>query len=183
MNVEGMDKKHIESSIKFIMRSSMEKHNKLSTILRYLFVNECDIDQKKYFLIGSYTIRKWRKINDLNIIIVPNEFIKLEQLVTIGIGKMEMYNGGYRWFYDMTNYYNEITGQHEKKFSIEAYRVNERYGFPDDRFSLSNLMKIGGLELDENDHLFLRLSILLIWKKTMNRPKDLIDIDIIEKIL
>jgi hypothetical protein len=49
-------------------------------------------------------------------------------------------------------------------------------------FSLNKLVK-NGLDIDENKHQFFNLKTLLLWKKTMNRDKDKLDIELIENIL
>ena len=49
-----------------IIRGKKKKEDKLSQILK-LIVKHADIDQDKYFLLGSYAIRKHRTINDLDI--------------------------------------------------------------------------------------------------------------------
>ena len=56
-------------------------------------------------------------------------------------------------------------------------------GFPNNAFSLNNLKRHKGLDIDNNGHQYLSLKQLLKWKKTMNRPKDQSDIIIINQLL
>ena len=58
-----------------------------------------------------------------------------------------------------------------------------KIGFPNDKFSLSNLTRGQGLDRDENNHQFLNFKYLLKWKKIMNRPKDQEDIKLITNII
>lgn len=64
----------IENIIKL---KSLNKHEKLSRILKYIFVDICNMDQKKYYILGSYALRNERKINDLDINVDKDEFMKL----------------------------------------------------------------------------------------------------------
>ena len=58
-----------------------------------------------------------------------------------------------------------------------------KIGFPDNRFSLKHLTKIKGLEKDTNGHQYFTLPILMRWKQTMNRIKDISDITLIQLLL
>lgn len=78
---------------------SVHKYEKLSSILKYIFVDVCKIDQDKYFILGSFTIREHRLINDLDINIDKNEFMKLERAVERGFGGIEFYNGQINSFF------------------------------------------------------------------------------------
>lgn len=53
----------------------------LSSILKYIFIDICKIDQRKYYLLGSYALREHRNINDLDINLDHIEFMKLEKAV------------------------------------------------------------------------------------------------------
>ena len=96
---------------------------------------------------------------------------------------LQFYNGHIRWFFDLTKEYNELTGETEKDFSIEAFQKKPTEGYPNDKYSLHFLKKYGGLEKDCNGHNFFNLKTLLKWKQTMNRPKDYDDIELIKKLL
>ena len=61
---------------------SLKKYEKLASILKYVFVDVCKIDQDKYFILGSFGIREHRLINDLDINIDKDEFMKLEKANT-----------------------------------------------------------------------------------------------------
>ena len=65
---------------KIILNKKLKKHEKLSSILRYLFVDIAKISQDKYYILGSFSIREYRQISDLDINLDLNEFYKLEQL-------------------------------------------------------------------------------------------------------
>ena len=50
------------------------KYEKLSSVLKYIFIDVCKIDQSKYYLLGSFALREHRKINDLDINLDKDEF-------------------------------------------------------------------------------------------------------------
>jgi hypothetical protein len=168
---------------KIIISKKLKKYEKLSNILKYIFINICKIDQKKYYILGSFSIRKYRKINDLDINIDKDEFMKLEKATEKGFGKIEFYNNQIRWFFDLTKDYNKLTLSKEKDFSIEAFMKDSKVGFPNNKFSLSSLRKNNGFDKDQNNHQFFNLVYLLKWKKTMNREKDQLDIKLIKELL
>ena len=126
---------------KIILNNKLEKYQKLSSILYEIFVNICSIDQKKYYILGSFAIRKNRKISDLDINLDNNEFFKLDKAQKIGFGKLEIYNNQIRWFYDLTEIYNSLTKSNEDDFSLEAFQKEPSIGFPTDDFSLDYLQK------------------------------------------
>ncbi len=169
--------------ISIIEDKSLVKYQKLSAILKYLFVDIAEISQDKYFLIGSFGLRKYRNISDLDINLDYDEFLKLENLVKRDLGVIQNYNGQIRWFFDLTDKYNKITGENEKDFSIEAFQKKPDEGFPDTSYSLQHLKECNGLDVDEYGHQFFNLQTLLRWKKQMKRPKDMTDIELIEQIL
>jgi len=170
----------VESIIKL---KTLKKHEKLSKILKYIFVDVCKINQKKYYILGSYGLRNSRKINDLDINIDEDEFMKLENATKNGFGRIEFYNNQIRWFFDLTKLYNKLTKSREKDFSIEAFMKDKKNGYPNNNFSLLKLVENKGLDKDENKHQFFNLKTLLKWKKTMNREKDKADIEIIKELL
>ena len=173
----------MDDIIKSIMVSKLKKHEKLSKILHHLFVEICDISQKKYFILGSYSIRDLRQINDLDINLDFNEFFKLHKLTEIKMGVLEFYNNQIRWFYNLTDVYNKLTGEHENDFSIEAFQKLPLDGFPNETFSLQKLTENNKLDTDENGHQFYNIKTLLEWKKTLNREKDKADIELINSVL
>lgn len=166
-----------------ILNSKLKKYEKLSKILKYLFVNIAKISQDKYYILGSFSIRKYRNISDLDINLDNNEFLKLSSLTDKNIGYIEFYNGQIRLFFDLTKEYNSLTGENEKDFSIEAFQKKPIDGFPDKTFSLKYLKSKNGLDKDINGHQFFNLKTLLRWKKTMNRNKDKPDIELIKTII
>lgn len=173
----------IQKKITSIMSDKLlQKHQKLSKILHCIFVELCNISQDKYYILGSFAIREHRTISDLDINMDIDEFMKLETAVKNDIGHIEFYNGQIRWTYDLTDEYNKLTNSNEKDFSIEAFQKNPDVGYPNNNFSLNKLVK-NGLDIDENKHQFFNLKTLLLWKKTMNRDKDKLDIELIENIL
>lgn len=168
---------------KIIKLKSIQKDEKLSKILKYIFVDVCKMNQKKYYILGSYALRNSRKINDLDINVDKDEFMKLEEATKKGFGKLEFLNNQIRWFFDLTKLYNKLTKSREKDFSIEAFMKDNKVGYPNNKFSLSKLIKNDGLDKDKNKHQFLNLKFLLKWKKTMGREKDKADIELIKKLL
>ena len=176
----------IDSSIKEIITSAkLSKYQKLSAILKYLFVDIAGISQNKYYILGSYAIREYRKISDLDINLDSVEFYKLKTLLDKKFGVLQIYNNQIRWFFDMTTEYNKLNGefQMETDFSIEAFQKLEIDGFPNADYSLKSLQENKGLSIDDNGHQFFNLSTLLKWKQTMNRTKDQADIELITKLL
>ena len=97
------------------------------------------------------------------------------------MGYIEFYNNQIRWFFNLTDEYNDLTQSNEKDFSIEAFQKTPDDGYPNYEFSLNYLTKHNGLEIDVHFHQFFSLSVLLKWKKTMGREKDKADIELIEK--
>lgn len=168
---------------KILLSKSVKKYDKLSNILKYIFIDLCKINPKKYYILGSFSIRKHRTINDLDINLDQDEFMKLNDATQKGFGKIEFYNNQIRWFFDLTKEYNELTSSKEQDFSIEAFMKSPTVGFPTNQFSLSNLTKNNGFEKDKNNHQFLNLLSLLKWKKKMNREKDKADIILIKELL
>ena len=166
-----------------IIKSSKKKYEKLSEILKYLFIDICGINQSKYYILGSYSIRKYREINDLDIHLENIEFFKLKTLLDKNIGRLDIYKDQIRWYYDITEEYNKLTGCAEKEFSIEAYQKYPNEGIPNYNFSLENLIIRDGLEVDENKHQYLKLEMLLEWKESMKRTKDEADIKLIKELL
>ncbi len=173
----------MDQTIIDILKSNNEKYIKLSKILYYLFVVLASISQDKYMIIGSYGMRKYRNISDLDISLDNEEFLKLKKLIDLGYGKLEIHNNQIRWFYDLTSQYNESHDKKENDFSIEAYQINPSLGFPDNEFSFNYLIETYGLEIDENNHKHFKISTLLKWKKTLGRVKDVADILLIENVL
>lgn len=165
-----------------ISSTTLMKYEKLSSILKYIFVDVCNIDQSKYYLLGSFALREHRNINDIDINLHKDEFMKLEKAVDKGFGRLEFYNGQIRWILDLTKLYNKLTGEKEDDFSIEAFMKEPNVGYPNSNFSLSKLIAKKGLTYDKNGHQFLTLPSLLKWKKTMNRAKDQKDIQLIKTL-
>ena len=173
-----------ENITNIILDKGLEKYQKLSKILYEVFVNICSIDQTKYYILGSFAIRKDRKISDLDINLDNNEFFKLDEALKKGLGKLEIYNKNQiRWFYDLTEIYNILTDSKEDDFSLEAFQKEPSIGFPNNDFSLEYLKTNNMLDIDENGHRFFSLETLLKWKKQMNRPKDKADIDLINELM
>ena len=168
---------------KIILNKKLKKHEKLSSILRYLFVDIAKISQDKYYILGSFSIREYRQISDLDINLDLNEFYKLEQLTKKNIGKLEFYNNKIRWFVDFTKDYNKLKNENELDFSIEAFQKKQTDGFPNKSFSLKALRDNNDFEKNDDGHQFFNLKTLLKWKLTMNREKDKIDIELINNIL
>jgi len=175
-----MDDKTI---LNIIQNNKLQKYEKLSAILKYLFVDIANISQDKYYILGSFAIRKERTISDLDINMDYNEFFKLKTLIDKAFGGLEIYNNQIRWFFDLTKIYNDLTNGNEPDFSIEAFQKNPNDGFPNEKFSLNYLTENNGLDKDTNGHQFFKLETLLEWKQTMNRPKDQSDIELINKML
>jgi len=164
-----------------IFDENTTKYQKLSDILKIL-VDYCNINNNKYMIIASYGLRVYRPINDLDMNMEADEWMKLQKLLDLGIGITETYNGQVRYFLDMTKEYQQVDPS-EKDFSIEIFKKEVGEGYPDSTFSISHLFKNNGLERDENKHLYFNKNTLLRWKKITNRPKDIIDIKILENLI
>lgn len=170
-----------ERFTKIIYNHELSKYQKLSDILKIL-IDFCHVDNNKYMIIASYGIRFYRTINDLDMNMESDEWMKLQKLIDLGIGVFETYSGQQRYFLDLTKEYQEIDPE-EKDFSIEIFKKEVGEGFPDSTFSISNLLKNNGLERDENKHLYFNKNTLLRWKRISNRPKDQNDIKLLENLI
>ena len=166
-----------------ILDNNLKKYQKYSKILKYLFIDIANINQNKYFIGGSFCIREYKQINDLDIYIQKNKFIKLQKIVDKNMGKFEFINGNIKWIYNITDEYNHLTKSNENEFSIEVFQSLINEDWPIDRFSLKYLQKNNFLDKDENGHQFFNLNTLLKFKLTINRPKDLDDIRLIKSII
>jgi len=143
----------------------------------------CNIDQRKYYILGSYALREHRAISDLDINIDATEFMKLSTACDKNTGQIQIYNNQIRWFVDYTDTYNQLTGLNETDFSIEAFMKQPNEGFPNSTYSLNKLVRTNGLDIDNFGHQHFSLKTLLKWKKKMNRDKDKKDIIIIKTII
>jgi hypothetical protein len=72
-----------------IRNKALLKNQKLSAILKYLFVDKAKISQDKYYILGSFGLREHRSINDLDINLDYDEFLKLIPLIEKGIGEKQ----------------------------------------------------------------------------------------------
>ena len=166
-----------------ILDNNLKKYQKYSKILKYLFVDIANINQNKYFIGGSFCIREYKEINDLDIYIQKNKFIKLQKVVDKNIGIFEFFDKDIRWIYNITDEYNKLTKSNENEFSIEAFQKLNNEGWPNNNFSLKYLKENNFLDKDENGHQFFNLNTLLKFKLTLNRSKDLDDIRLIKSII
>jgi hypothetical protein len=155
-----------------------KKSNKLSDILK-LIVDKCNINQNKYVIIGSYGIRNYREIGDLDVVMEKTEWNKLAHLP---VGRVETYNGQNRYFLDLTDEYKKIDPT-ATDFSIEIFSKEPNEGYPNNEFSIEYLYEHNGLARDENNHQHFTRKTLLKWKKTTNRPKDVPDAKLIEFLI
>ena len=169
--------------IEDIIKEDLSKNDKLAKILKYIFCDLANVSQKKYFILGSYAIRKSRTISDLDINMDYDEFYKLDKLIKNNLGHLEIYNNQIRYFFDLTDLYNKLTNLNEKDFSIEAFQKSPESGFPNSEFGLKYLVENNGLETDKYGHQFFSLKTLLKWKQTMNREKDKSDIELIMELI
>ncbi len=169
---------NIKTISNIIKSVDLNKHEKLASILQYI-VNYCSIDNSLYFILGSYALREHRMISDLDVNIDYDEFEKLQKL---SFGKVELYNNQIRWFYDLTEKYKKID-PNVNDFSIEIIQKRPNEGLPNEKFSLKYLKENGGLDIDKYGHQIFNLKTLLAWKIEMNRDKDKIDIELINKII
>lgn len=169
----------IEKSFESIIKSNKTKHEKLAEILKKI-IDACNIEPDSYFILGSYALREYREINDLDLNMDEKEFDKLVKCAPYG--KKEIYNNQIRWFFDLTDKYKLIDPT-SNDFSIEIFKKKPLDGFPNENYSLQRLKENNGLDKDKYGHQFFNLKTLLSWKKTMNRPKDQQDIIMIEKII
>ena len=164
-----------------ILDQNTTKYQKLSDILK-LIIDYCSIDNNKYMIIASYGLRFYRQINDLDMNMEVDEWIKLKKVVDIGLGIFQIYNEQERYFLDMTKEYQAID-PNEKDFSIEIFKKEVGEGYPNSTFSISYLLAHNGLERDENKHLYFNKNTLLRWKRISNRKKDENDIKLLEKLV
>ena len=168
----------LERKILSIIESDHPKHDKLASILQ-LIINFCKINKKSYFILGSYALREYRTISDLDVNMDFDQFKKLKRLP---FGEIQPYNNQTRWFYDLTSEYQKIDAS-AIDFSIEIFQKKPTEGFPNEKFSLGYLKEHDGLDIDKYKHQFFNLKTLLAWKTAMGRDKDKLDIELIKKIL
>lgn len=161
-----------------IRSDSLNKHEKLAQILK-LVVDECHIKNDSYFILGKYSLREFREINDLDVNMDVSEFKKLRLL---DFGDFGQYNGQERWIYDMTDQYKDLDPNVDD-FSIEIYGMDPKEGYPDGRFSLEFLGDNDGFDIDQFGHKHYSLRTLLQWKLEMNRDVDQEDIVLIKNLL
>jgi hypothetical protein len=161
--------------------SHATKSNKLSDILK-LVVDKCRINQNKYVIIGSYGIRRYREIGDLDVIMERTQWNKLAQLADQGVGRFEDYNGQKRYFLDLTDEYKK-TDPTANDFSIEIFSKELNEGYPNNKFSIEYLHDHNGLTRDDNNHPHFTRKTLLKWKNTTKRPKDVPDVKLIEFLI
>ena len=151
-----------------IINSSHKKHEKLIKILEVICY-DANITEKKYFIMGSYALRYSREINDLDVVMEPTDFNKLENL---NYGQIIDFEGRKKFILNLT-----------KEFSIEIFNKEKTIGYPNNEFSLKYLLENNGLTTDDKGNMHYNLNTLLKWKTTVNREKDNKDIVLIKKIL
>jgi hypothetical protein len=151
-----------------IINSNQKKHDKLIKILEIIF-QDAKINKKTHFIMGSYALRESREINDLDVVMEPDQFIKLEQL---DYGQVTDFEGRKKFSFDLI-----------KDFSIEIFRKEKTVGYPNYEFSLAYLRKNDCLDIDEHGNMHYNLHTLLKWKETVDRQKDKKDIEMIKEIL
>ena len=64
----------MDDKIKSIMISKLKKYEKLSKILHHLFVEICDISQKKYYIFNFFKIYFFKNLYTIIYIIFPFQF-------------------------------------------------------------------------------------------------------------
>jgi hypothetical protein len=168
----------LNKKIMKIIRSDLEKHDKLASILQ-LIIEDLNINKDSYFIMGSYALREYRTINDLDVNIDSKEFKKFK---TAKYGQIEQHYETKRWFLDLTKEYQEEVDSNAEDFSIEVIKKKNNEGFPSKEFSMKKLKKNNSLDKDKYGHQHFSLETLLKWKKITNRPKDKRDIELINDI-
>lgn len=178
MNTNNSD--HYKIFSKILRRENRPLSLKLAKILSYI-VNYLGIDNKKYFISGSYALNdyfKYKEINNININMDPTEFKKLENF---GLGEIIKSNNNTVWILDLKDLYNDINNNKVKNLYIEIFKIPMSKGYPTDKYSLNNLIEICGLKVDKYKNEYFTIPMFYEWKKDMNRPVDQEDIKFIEK--
>jgi hypothetical protein len=169
-------------SLETLIDSSEPTYINLSNILKNI-IDSCSINQTKYYIIGSYTIRKEREregrpIGDLDVIMAPDEFNKLKDF---GMGEFEEFTGNSG---KTTERFSITVEKDGKEYPIEIFNLPESEGIPTNELSMEALQgKKGSFTKDKNGHLMFSPITLLKWKESMNRKKNQADIAILRRKL
>lgn len=155
-----------------VICDNLPKCDKLSKILR-IIMDTINIPRESYCILGSYALRKYREINDIDVDLDTQHFTKLKNL---SIGNISTVKDENVW-----TFHKKYEGV---DYKIEIYEVNSEIGYPDDSFSLNNLFSTADyLEMDDFGHYCYKLATLKNWKTIVCREKDKDDILLINNIL
>jgi hypothetical protein len=166
-----MDDKYGFEEIFKILKENIPKSAKLAKILNHV-MTKYEIPKEAYIILGSYALRNYREISDLDVDMDESYFSLLE---VCKLGSVSLRGEEYVWAFNHT--YENIN------YIIEVYATNPDKNFPNDNFSINSLHSSKALQNDEYDQYYYKLDTLLIWKETVNRDKDQKDIDLIKNIL
>lgn len=157
--------------INMILIENISKSAKLAKILNEIMTNY-GIPKEAYIILGSYAIREFREISDLDVDMDQNYFSKLE---ICKLGTVSLRGEEYVWAFNYT--FDGIS------YIIEVYATDPYKNYPNDSFSITNLHLRNALDKDEYTQNCYKLETLLEWKQIANRKKDQSDIELIKKIL
>ena len=155
-----------------ILNEKISKSTKLAKIL-YIIMSKFDIPPKSYCILGSYALRNYREINDIDVDLDTKHFSKLKNCP---IGNITTVNNENIWTFQRN--YGIIN------YKIEIYEVDPKIGFPNESFSLNFLFSTpNDLQTDDFGHYHYRLITVKKWKTIVQREKDEGDIILISSIL
>ena len=160
------------SIIDEILNEKIFKSTKLAKIL-YVIMNKFDIPSKSYCILGSYALRDYREINDIDVDLDTKHFKKLKNC---SIGNITVVNNENVWTFQRKH---RIIN-----YKIEIYEVDPKIGFPNESFSLISLFSTSNdLQMDDFGHYHYRIKTVKRWKTIVRREKDEVDIILINSIL
>ena len=154
-----------------ILQEELPKSSKLAKILNYI-MEFCEVPKEAYIILGSYAIRDYREISDLDVDMCQNYFPNLE---SCKLGNVSLRGLEYVWAFNQI--YNG------ESYIIEVYSTDPFINFPNNYFSIANLINVNALQKDMFNQNYYKLETLLKWKEIVYREKDKKDIELIKKIL
>jgi hypothetical protein len=166
-----MDDKFGIDEVKSVLKEKIPKSTKLAKILN-LVMTISGVPKEAYIILGSYALRNYREISDLDVDMDENYFSLLK---VSPLGIVSLRGDEYVWAFNQE--YEDIV------YTIEVYATNPCKNFPNNNFSINSLHNSNALQKDEFDQFHYKLETLLEWKQTVNREKDQKDIKLIKNII
>jgi hypothetical protein len=149
-----------------IINLNFPKHDNLAAILQYI-TKTANIPNTSYCILGSYALRYYikREISDLDVDMSCEHFYKLRSLK---FGSMSKVNKEFVWTLNCM--------VQNVMYKIEIYQVDPNVGYPTDYFAINSLISSDATVLDKWGHHCYNLNTSILWKKIVNRSKDVEDL-------